>query len=551
MDVIKAARDYITKMVRSLSGMKVLLLDEDTTSVVSMVFSQSSIVQEEVYLIERIDVTSREAMPHLNAIVFIRPTEASIEALIAELRAPKYKKYDLYFSNCLRKAALQRIAEADEHEVVNEVQEYFADYLAINPHLFTFNVVGCIGDRINIWRRDNLDRVHQGLVALLLSLRKRPAIRYQAASELCLQLAQDVQRSMATEAELFQGRVDTSSLLLIVDRRDDPVTPLLNQWTYQAMVHELLGIRNNRVDLRSAPGVPKELHEVVLSTADSFYETNLYKNFGEIGGEIRKLVDEYQSHTKSHEKLETIAQMKAFVEQYPEFKAKSASVSKHVTVVSELSRLVERQALLDVSELEQELACQPAGDTMARVKAILGNEQVTSLDRTRLLLLAMLRYDMAPAEVIEQLGRYDVPDELKALVPLLKRYAGNGTQWRVSDIFGTKGASGLLKRITGQLKDVENIYTQHQPLLAQTLDAILKGKVRDQVYPFIDAPLRDRPTDVIIFVVGGTTYEESRVVAQFNEANPSMRVVLGGTAIHNFNGFAEEMKAAQPALKSR
>jgi hypothetical protein len=38
-----------------------------------MVFSQSAILQEEVYLIERIDVAARESMAHLNAIVFIRP----------------------------------------------------------------------------------------------------------------------------------------------------------------------------------------------------------------------------------------------------------------------------------------------------------------------------------------------------------------------------------------------------------------------------------------------------------------------------------------------
>jgi hypothetical protein len=41
--------------------------------------------------------------------------------------------------------------------------------------------------------------------------------------------------------------------------RNDPVSPLLHQWTYQAMVHELLGIQNNRVDLSRAPGVRKEL----------------------------------------------------------------------------------------------------------------------------------------------------------------------------------------------------------------------------------------------------------------------------------------------------
>jgi vacuolar protein sorting-associated protein 45 len=44
-----------------------------------------------------------------------------------------------------------------------------------------------------------------------------------------------------------------------VRSRNDPVSPLLHQWTYQAMVHELLGIQNNRVDLSRAPGVRKEL----------------------------------------------------------------------------------------------------------------------------------------------------------------------------------------------------------------------------------------------------------------------------------------------------
>ena len=43
--------------------------------------------------------------------------------------------------------------------------------------------------------------------------------------------------------------------LLLVDRRDDPVTPLLSQWTFQAMVHELIGIDDNRVDLKDVPAV--------------------------------------------------------------------------------------------------------------------------------------------------------------------------------------------------------------------------------------------------------------------------------------------------------
>ena len=32
-----------------------------------------------------------------------------------------------------------------------------------------------------------------------------------------------------------------------------------SKWTYQAMVHELLGIKNNRIDLSSVPGIQREL----------------------------------------------------------------------------------------------------------------------------------------------------------------------------------------------------------------------------------------------------------------------------------------------------
>ena len=41
----------------------------------------------------------------------------------------------------------------------------------------------------------------------------------------------------------------------VARRKDDPVTPLLLQWTYQAQVHELIGIDTNRVDLSHVPGV--------------------------------------------------------------------------------------------------------------------------------------------------------------------------------------------------------------------------------------------------------------------------------------------------------
>jgi vacuolar protein sorting-associated protein 45 len=170
----------------------------------------------------------------------------------------------LDFSNIIRKSSLERLAEADDHEVVRVVQEYFADYMVINPDLFSLNV-GFPKQRLwsnnpDLWNPDALQRTTEGVVALLLSLKKKPLIRYEKNSLLAKKLATEVRYLMTQEDQLFDfRRTDTPPILLILDRRDDPVTPLLTQWTYQAMVHELLGIQNGRVNLSSVPDVRQEL----------------------------------------------------------------------------------------------------------------------------------------------------------------------------------------------------------------------------------------------------------------------------------------------------
>ena len=83
--------------------------------------------------------------------------------------------------------------------------------------------------------------------------------RYQSGSETCYKLAQALHElTHGDERELFDfgsRGVDAAPILLLLDRKEDPVTPLLMQWTYQAMVHELLGIKANRVDLPPSANV--------------------------------------------------------------------------------------------------------------------------------------------------------------------------------------------------------------------------------------------------------------------------------------------------------
>jgi hypothetical protein len=42
------------------------------------------------------------------------------------------------------------------------------------------------------------------------------------------------------------------------------------------------------------------------------------------------------------------------------------------------------------------------------------------------------------------------------------------------------------------MQGVQNVYTQHEPLLLETLDQLVKGKLKDQDFPFVGSMLRDR-----------------------------------------------------------
>jgi hypothetical protein len=117
----------------------------------------------------------------------------------------------LDFSNILSKTSIERLADADEYEAVREVQvllclspsllakilllqEYFADYAPLLPCLFTLNYIPSpatplYGSSPGTWDTKALERHVQGLVAVMLSLKKKPVIRFERMSSMARKLA--------------------------------------------------------------------------------------------------------------------------------------------------------------------------------------------------------------------------------------------------------------------------------------------------------------------------------------------------------------------------
>jgi hypothetical protein len=109
-------------------------------------------------------------MRHIKCIAFLRPTPQSIQAVIEELKDPLYGDYYLYFTNALQKSAIERLAEGDTHEVVREVQEYFADYVSLQQDLFSLNLTSAEYPLFSIdapiWNPLTLTRTLEGVVIL-------------------------------------------------------------------------------------------------------------------------------------------------------------------------------------------------------------------------------------------------------------------------------------------------------------------------------------------------------------------------------------------------
>ncbi|KAL4473622.1 hypothetical protein ABPG74_022486 [Tetrahymena malaccensis] len=248
-------------------------------------------------------------MQHLKAIYFIRPTEENLKLLQKEIEKPRFAEYYIFYSNSVPNLTIESLAQIDTNDFIKEIHEVYADYYCLSRDLFSINILNTFGltkEQTSWSQLDNqiLQRTYEGLLSLLLSLKRIPMIKYLSSSEPCFHIASKLTKKLRDERDNNKSQLgaDTKTLLLIWDRREDPITPLLNQWTYQAMLHELIGINNNRVDIErkmrafneasnSSKEDQMEKEFVVSDHDDQFYCDNMYENFGALAENIRNLIE--------------------------------------------------------------------------------------------------------------------------------------------------------------------------------------------------------------------------------------------------------------------
>lgn len=620
-------RDYLAKVLGGAaaagqasgsSGMKVLLVDEDTIQTISTVLSQTEILQKDVFLVERLaavqasaNANDSESLAHMRAICVVRPTETNVRLLkkFYLARPQKYRSYSLVFSNAVRDAQLQDLADADQYSQVDLVLEAFMDYVAVDRDHFRValaqdqaaSLTNPLADVTLVTHA--VDRCVEGVASLMLSLKKRPVIRYTRTSATASKVANGLHTLMYDEErQLFDfpssRSATTSPLLLVLDRRDDPITPLLVQWTYQAMVHELIGMENNRVTIGKT--TKESAGEVVMNAEqDDFFQGHRFTNYGDLAEAVQRLLREYQQthnllSTKGTDSAEvSIEDMQRFVEKYPEFKARQGNVTKHLGVLDKVNAIVQSRDLFTLSTLQQEMCAQQIGaaDAFAEVsKHVVSNDAFTFLDKVKLCVCFALCFEKEwaskyKAQLMRDLEIVASDDALarargklsaggsrvggsgraRAYVELLSSVVEHvGSSKRTGDLFRNKSMAARARKAYTGLKGVENILTSHTPLLVDTVKDTLKGKLDVGQYPFamgrngwtpadFDACAKGSPSGVIVYLVGGATFEEAMHITRLNEAAGEVKILLGGSGgVVNSNAFLDALvETSEAAMRHR
>jgi vacuolar protein sorting-associated protein 45 len=176
--------------------------------------------------------------------------------ILAELKDPRFQDYHLFFTNEITPAFIETLATNDPNDRIKSLQEVYLDYFAIGRNVYTLNIpstVSLLKPKEQWLEPQNqlMDRMYQGLLSVIMSLRVIPQVRYLTNSDACFTLAHRLSRKLEIEATEKRSdyRIDDRAILIIMERKEDVVTPLLIPWTYQAMIHEFIGLANNKVDL--------------------------------------------------------------------------------------------------------------------------------------------------------------------------------------------------------------------------------------------------------------------------------------------------------------
>ncbi|GIX62234.1 Sec1 family protein, putative [Babesia caballi] len=515
--VTSLLRDNYASMLDRVKGLKLLILDDATASSMSLVQTHSYLLENGVLLTTSIsddniykgDASNLSNLRHLKAVYIIQPSHANVSRLCDQLRGAYFKEYHLYFTSLPLDGQLEMLAKNDVMELVCSVYAYHTDLMAICRYCFLLDAG--TSDLYTSVHSGEAARVSQGLFNVFRIIKQIPSVVHVNGSNEARELGLKVQSLLNNDLLNSEAILKTYSkfgtadsfgcCLLIYDRKFDCVTPLMNQWSYQAMIHEMLPTSRNSVRVG-------EEDFVLSADFDDFYGAHLFKEFTDVEAALSELIQENKKN---------LSDAMNVLQNLPKQTKMTNETKRHVAILHELSRLIQTRQLLQTALLEQDMGTHAKGSAEAfdAVVEQLNSPSVEASEKLRLALIFCVEYSRHEDKVnmIKDNLRMNGLESEVPKVDALLQYAVSAEAVSDASAFLSLAKMTLNKSL---LPHSSSPYMQYCSRLSQVVGSLLKGRLDSRQFSLIPSSydlefsFANRPCSVVVYVVGGITFAEYR-----------------------------------------
>jgi syntaxin-binding protein 1 len=384
----------------------------------------------------------------------------------------------------------------------------------------------------------------------------RPAQPMHEASVLCSHLARFVQEELDAYAKYNPNFPPPTTrppgMLIITDRSMDLVAPIVHEFTYQAMAHDLLPIKESdkvyyKTIINEGAAEEKE-KEMEIGEKDEIWVKNRHMHMKDtierLMGDFQKFLDENPHFTSKSGDATSLNAIKDMLAGLPQFQELKEAYSLHLSMAQECMNIFQHRKLPDVASVEQSLATRLDEDYKKpknladQVVRLLDDDSISKSDRLRLIMLYIIYRDGVILQDIQRLlAHAGLPPQDGELVTNLDLLGGRSMK-ALKDNRPPPPPPLFLRKTAPTAANEEYALSRFEPALKLLLEELNKGILDPITFPWTKPPLDNndaamytsqaslrsaKPTwaqnrrsmheskqRVIVFMAGGATYSESR-----------------------------------------